>query len=116
MPRHLRLLAAAAMGCGLGVNANAQHLSLSGLVDMSAGRFQNAGADGRLRVESGQMSEQPNVQRGMGETPLPMGEGSVDTEFNSGAPSPQSSPLEGARAGPVTITRSLPRWRFKEER
>lgn len=55
MPRSLCLLAAA-LGCGLGASASAQNVSLTGLIDMSAGSFQNAGAPRQWRADSGNMS------------------------------------------------------------
>ena len=56
MSRSLCLLAAAAVGCGLGAEARAQNVSLTGLVDVSAGSFQTAGTQRQARTESGQMS------------------------------------------------------------
>lgn len=56
MSRSLCLLAAAAVGCGLGAEARAQNVSLTGLLDVSAGSFQTAGTPRVWRTESGQMS------------------------------------------------------------
>jgi len=53
MIRSLTLLAAAGMCCAA---AQAQNLQIFGLLDMSAGQFQDAGADRQWRADSGSMS------------------------------------------------------------
>jgi predicted porin len=56
MSRSLTLFAAAAAGLCLTVGARAQSVTLYGLMDMSAGQFQNAGGDKVWRADSGSMT------------------------------------------------------------
>jgi predicted porin len=57
MSRSMTLLAAAAMAClGAVSSAHAQNVQVYGLLDMSAGSFQNAGSDKVWRADSGNMT------------------------------------------------------------
>jgi predicted porin len=57
MSRSITLLAAAAIAClGAVSSAHAQNVQVYGLLDMSAGSFQNAGADKVWRADSGNMT------------------------------------------------------------